>query len=582
MLRTFSPWRLRAIGWFLAVAFLLCAGRLYYLHIIANPKFHQISENNRIRLESRPAKRGEITDCNGELIATHQTRIVIGLDSQDIEEKDKPKLPQLARLLEIPYATVQEAVNSDKRWVKLKEGVNESAYKAIEDLKIKGVYGYPSYDRVYPKGNMAAHVIGFLNKEGVPTFGVEKMMDFYLKGQDGWRETELDGRKRELGQFRSREVPPQDGLNVELTIDIRVQAELEDQMKAIVDQYHPDGASIIVSDPKTGFILGMCNSPSFDPNNYAKYPIENFRNRAISDMLEPGSTFKIVPIAAAFEEKIITPDTVFDCGAATAMYRGKELPLPKNDEKMGMLSVRDIIAKSSNKGASQIGMKLGEEKLYAYAAAFGYGRAPGTGLMGEGGGMLLQLKHWDGLTITRMPMGHAIAGTPLQIHYAISTLANDGVLMQPQIIRRVYDDEGHTVLEFKPRPRRQVISPSTAQLMAKLLIRTVSPEGTAPKAQIAGYEVAGKTGTTQKLIDGHYSNTHHIASFSGFFPSRDPKLDITVIVDNPHLKGIGFGGQVSAPVFKAIATRLIQHLAIAPVPPSPEATADLTGKETKK
>lgn len=565
MLRTFSPWRLRAIGWLLTIAFLACAARLYYLHIIANPKLQQISENNRIRLETRPAKRGEITDDRGELIATHQTRIVVGLDSKDIQDKDFSKLSRLAKLLQIPPDVVTQAAQSGKRWVKLKEGVGETAYQQIQALKIKGVYGYPSYDRIYPKGSFACHILGFINKEGVPTFGAEKMMDEYLRGQDGWRETERDGRKRELGQFRSREVPPHDGWNVALSIDIRVQAELEEQMKMIVDTYRPEGASIIVSDPKTGFILGLCNAPSFDPNNYARAPMENLRNRAISDMLEPGSTFKVVTVSAALEEHIVTPETIFDCDATTAFYKGKELRLPKEHESLGHLSVRDIIAKSSNKGAAQIGMKMGEELLYKYAAAYGYGRPTGIGLVGEGGGMLLQLKHWDGLTITRMPMGHAVAATPLQIHCAISAIANDGVLMQPQLIRRVYDNQGNNVLDFQPRPRRQVISPATARLMRQMMVKTVSPQGTASKAQIPGYEVAGKTGTTQKIIDGHYSNTHHIASFSGFFPARDPRLAVTVIIDTPHMRGIGYGGQVSAPVFKAIATRLIQHLAIAPV-----------------
>ncbi len=565
MLRTFNPWRLRAIAWALTVAFLLCAGRLYYLHIIAKDKYQQISESNRIRLEGRPAKRGEITDCRGELIATHQTRIVMGLDAQDLRPEESGKLPQLAKFLGIPFSEVETAASSGKRWVKLKEGVGESAYNKILELKIKGVYGYPSYDRIYPKGIMASHILGFVNKEGSAQGGVEQLADFYLKGQEGWRETERDGRHRELGQFRSREVPPKDGLNVELTLDLRVQAEIEAQMKEIVETYRPNGASIIVSDPRTGFILGLCNTPSFDPNKYATAPLETLRNRALSDVMEPGSTFKAVTVSAGLEEGVVNPEMTFNCDAATAVYNGKELRLPREHDKMGMLNVRDIIAHSSNKGAAQIGMRLGGEKLYKYAAAFGYGETTGLGLAGESAGILLPLKRWDGLTITRMPMGHAVAGTPLQIHYGMSVIANDGVLMQPQIIRRIYDKEGHTVLEFQPRTKRQVLSPSTAHLMAEMLVKTVGPQGTAPKAEIPGYQVAGKTGTTQKIIEGRYSSREHIASFCGFFPASDPKLVVSVIIDTPRLRGIGYGGQVSAPAFKAIATRLIQHLAIAPV-----------------
>ena len=569
MLRTFSPWRLRAVGWILTLAFLICAGRLFYLHIVANPQYQKISEGNRIRLETHPAKRGEITDTRGELLATHQTRIVVGLDAQDVVlPRDQEKVTQAAKILGVPAAVMQDAVESGKRWTKIKEGVDESTYKKVEALKIKGMYGYPSYDRVYPKGTLGAHLLGFINKEGAPTFGAERMMDFYLKGQDGWRETERDGRRRELGQFRSREVPPQDGMNIALTIDLRIQAELEEQMHAIVEKYQPEGASIIVSDPKTGMILGLCNYPTFDPNNYAKSGLDAQRNRAISDILEPGSTFKVVTISAGLQENVITPETVFDCAAKTALYRGKELNLPAEHDPLGRLNVRDIIAKSSNKGAAQIGMKLGEEKMYKYASDFGYGRTTGLGLTGEVSGILTQVKNWDGLTITRLPMGHAIAATPIQIHCAMSAIANDGVLMQPQIIKRVYDEVGNTVLEFKPRQRRQVISPSIAALMRTLMIRTVSPEGTAPKAAIPGYQVAGKTGTTQKIIDGKYSHTHHVASFSGFFPASDPKLVITVIIDTPHSKGVGYGGLVAAPAFKVIATRLIQHMAIAPVEPT--------------
>lgn len=567
MLKTFSPWRLRAIGWILTLAFLICAGRLFYLHVVANPKLHKISEGNRVRLESHPAKRGEIVDTRGELLATHQTRFVVGLDAVDVEPGEQGKLLELSKLLNVPHAEVVKAAQSEKRWVKLKEGVNESVYVKIKELKIKGVYGYPAYDRIYPKGEMGAHLVGFVNKEHTPTMGVERMMDFYLKGEDGWRETERDGKRRELGQFRSRDVPAKDGLNVALTIDIRVQAEIEEQMKKIVKEYAPDSAAIIVSDPKTGAILGLCNTPTFDPNNFSKFPMDNLRNHAVSDMLEPGSTFKAVTVSAALEENVITPETMFDCALEKAPYRGKELRLPKEHDPLGRLNVRDVVAKSSNKGAAQIGMRLGEEKLYAYARGFGFGESTGLGLTGEISGLLPKLKNWDGLTITRMPMGHAVAATPLQIHYAMSVIANDGVLMAPQIIKRVYDPAGNTVLEYQPRQKRQVISPSTARVMSEMLVRTVSREGTAEKAQIPGYQVAGKTGTTQKIIDGRYSRTHHIASFSGFLPASNPQLVITVIVDTPRTKGVGYGGQVSAPIFKNIASRLIQHLGIAPVEP---------------
>jgi cell division protein FtsI/penicillin-binding protein 2 len=238
------------------------------------------------------------------------------------------------------------------------------------------------------------------------------------------------------------------------------------------------------------------------------------------------------------------------------------------------MSVRDIIAKSSNRGAAQVGLKIGEDILYKYACAYGYGQETGIKLPGEVNGILYPPKRWDGLTITRMPMGHAVAATPLQIHCAISSIANDGVLMRPQIVRKVLDNDGQTVIAFGPTARRQVISPAVAHTMAQMMIKTVSAQGTAVKAEIPGYEVAGKTGTAQKIVNGQYSRTEHVASFSGFFPARDPKLAITVIVDTPHGKGVGYGGLVAAPAFHEVATRLIQYLAIPPV--DPEAAAAKT------
>jgi len=568
MLRSFSPWRLRAIGWVLGVCFVIAIGRLYYLHVIAEPQLQEISQQNRVRLETHPAKRGEITDRNGELIATHQTRFVMGIDPVAYEPSSTPKLSKLAKILDIDMSTLTQATTqTNRRWVKLKEGIDESTYDKIEKLGIKGVYGYPAYDRIYPKQSMAAHVIGFINKEQAAVGGVERLMNFYLKGEDGWRETERDGRRRELGQFRSRDVPSQPGLNVELTLDMRVQAEVEDEINKIVNKFNPDAASIIVSDPKTGFILGMGNYPSFNPNQFWESPLENLRNRAISDVLEPGSTFKVVTVAAALEEGFVTPQTIFDCSEPTVEHNGRTLRLPADHDPLGKLSVRDIVAKSSNRGAAQIGVEIGEDNLYKYASAFGYGQRTGLGLQGESGGILWPVKKWDGLTITRLPMGHAIAATPLQIHCAISALANNGVLMQPQLIRRVYDNNNQTVLEFNPRERRKVVSPSTSQIVREMMVKVVGPEGTARNAYIEGYEVAGKTGTTQKIIDGRYSRHQHVASFSGFFPARNPKLAITVIVDTPRNRGIGYGGVVCAPAFKDIASRLIQHLAIAPVAP---------------
>ncbi len=306
----------------------------------------------------------------------------------------------------------------------------------------------------------------------------------------------------------------------------------------------------------------MASYPNFDPNEYNKYPQDSLRNRAICDQYEPGSTFKIVPISAALNESLVGPDDVFDCNAPTVTYKGRVLRLPKEAHKMGNLSVRDIAKKSSNKGSAHLGILLGERKLYNYAHLYGFGEKTNIGLVGEIAGTLHKVKDWDGLTITRLPMGHAVAVTPLQIHCAMSVIANQGIYMQPQLVRRVFDKNGKTVMNYPPKAMRRIIRPKIATLMSEMLSEVVSDTGTARRAALKGFKVAGKTGTSQKIINGTYSTRDHVASFTGFFPAQRPRLVITVVVDSPKLKGVGYGGIVAAPSFRNIAEQAANYLGI--------------------
>ncbi len=360
----------------------------------------------------------------------------------------------------------------------------------------------------------------------------------------------------------------QDGNDVVLTIDSVVQQIIEDELKGLAAKYQPHSATIIASDPMTGAILGLANYPSFDLNNYGKAPLDAQRNYAITDMIEPGSTFKIVAAGAALNEGVVTPLTTFDCGLQTIDYKGRTLKLPKEDEPFGMLSVADIVAHSSNRGAAQLAMLLGEQRFYDYACRYGFGQTTAFGLGGEVRGMLEPPDKWDGLTISRMPMGHSIAATPLQIHMAMSAVANGGALLRPQIVKEIRDTDGNLIRTFGPEKRTQVLRPSTAALLAQLLTGVVR-EGTAKGFDISGFEIAGKTGTTQKLIDGKYSTTHHVASFVGFFPASRPEVVLTVIVDDARVPGgTAYGRVVAAPAFKHIAEQLIQYLEVKPVTPA--------------
>jgi cell division protein FtsI/penicillin-binding protein 2 len=450
-------------------------------------------------------------------------------------------------------------------WTPLCEGLDDSVYTQIEKLGIKAVYGVRQFQRVYPGGELAAHLLGYVNKQGDPAQGVEAFMDFYLRGQDGWRQSEHDGHRHELPQFRAVEVPPTDGLNVEMTIDAMLQDYVEQEIKRMVAEYQPLAISIIISDPSTGEIQALANYPTYDPNHYWDYPMENLRDHAVSDTFEPGSTFKIVTASAALNEGIVQPDDHIDCARPTIEYHGHELPLPRDHETFGILTVSQIVSESSNRGAANLGVMLGGDRLYAYAQAYGFGTPSGFGLGGEARGILHPVDQWDGLTITRMPMGHAVAATALQVHDAMATIANHGVFMAPHVVRRIYDANGQTVVEFPPEAVRRVISTRTADEMNAMLCNVVgTPEGTAERAKLPDITVAGKTGTAQKIVDGHYSDTHFVSSFSGYFPAERPRLVMTVVVDDAHFTGTAYGGLVAAPAFHNIALLAVQYLGIQP------------------
>ena len=498
-----------------------------------------------------------------------------------LRPEDEARWPDLARLLHVSLADVcaaagrRPAVPADPdarpvQWVKLAEGVEESVCDQVRQLKIRGVYGNRSYRRLYPHNAMAAHLIGYVNKENVPAAGVERYMDFFLRGHDGWRESERDGRRQELAQFQTREVPPVDGYDVVLSIDSYVQHILEEELQRIAATYAPLKATIIVSDAHTGFLLGLANYPSFNLNEFNTTPLDVQRNYAATDVFEPGSTFKIVAASGALNEGLVTPESAFDCGLTEVDYHGRHLHLPRedHDHPFHELTVAGIVGRSSNRGAAQLAMLLGDQRFFGYVRAFGFGQKTGFPFGGEVEGLLAPPKEWDGLTITRMPMGQSIAATPLQVHFAMATIANGGMLLHPQLFRQVRDEDGSLVFDFSELPNRRVISERTAQTMARLLQGVVSPNGTAPEAAIPGFEVAGKTGTSQKVIDGRYSERHHVASFVGFFPASRPRLVISVIIDDADARcpnGVAYGAKVAAPAFRRVAEQLIQYLDIKPV-----------------
>lgn len=593
--------------------------RLVYLHVIDRGKLLGYIEQVRRQVILEPARRGSIYDTHRHLLATNQSVYNIGVDPQVLRPEDAASWPQLAALLGMPLSQLESimttktravaprpaaearspglvfnltptaqpdavaateesddnAVEVDEpdatgrrpiRWAKLKEDADEETYERIMALKIKGVYGNRIYRRIYPHNDLAAHLVGYVNKAGEAAAGVENYADFYLRGQDGWREGERDGLRRELAQFRTREVNPVDGFDVMLSIDIIVQHMVEEELAALVKKFNPAKATIIVSDARTGFILAMGNYPRFDLNHYNTAPLEVQRNFAITDQLDPGSTFKIVPVAGALNDRLIGPTSRFDCMLTAVNHRGKLRQLMTDDHGYDHpLTVAEIISKSSNVGAGQIGVMLGEQRLYEYARAFGFGEKSGFPFGGEISGTLNPVSRWSAIDITRIPAGYSISATPLQIHYAMGVIASGGELLRPQIIRQIRDASGEIVYRYDTVVRRRVISEQVAAHMARMLQGVVRPGGTAVEAAIPGYEVAGKTGTAQKLIDGRYNNRRHIGSFVGFFPASNPQVVISVIVDDAKVTGgSAYGRLVGAPSFKRIGEQLIHHLDIKP------------------
>ncbi len=578
--------RFRSLAWVVSACFLAVLVRLVWLHWIDAPVLRAEALQRRYVFQEKACRRGEIRDAQDNLLAVSEDVWDIGVDPESLQKDDRKRAGEVAAALRLSLPTVNaafnpiprlddEGVERRTRWVVLARECDEATMKKVQELKIKALRAELKYRRNYPKGALAAHVVGYVNKEMVPSVGIEKSLDGFLQGQKGWIESERDGHRREIASNRLREVAPVDGSTVVLTINSLVQNACETALAKAAAQYTPKAGVIIVSEPRTGRILGLANWPTFDLNKFFDpklAPMDSQRNRAVSDIYEPGSVFKIVSIAGALEERLITPNSVYDCGLSSIPYKGRMVSLPADSHTLGAVDVRHIVRESSNRGTVQIGMhyaeRLGEDRFDKLIRSFGFGA--GTGLLtgAEVPGLLIAPSRWDGMTISRVPMGHSVSVTAMQMHYAMSVIAADGLLMQPQLVLRIEDPKTRqVVLSYPPRSKGRAITSGTATTVATLLRGVCGKGGTAPIADIPDYEVAGKTGTTQKIINGKYSTSHHVASFAGFFPVNDPKLAITVIIDEPHGEGVAYGGKVSAPIFREVALECIKWLNI------PKATA---------
>jgi len=608
-----SSGRLIFLASLLVLGFCGLGFRLVELQVLRHGELRELAEVNTRRTHSIEPRRGDIRDIKGNLLATsHVVKHVVANPSL-IGDRAADVARVLAPHLRIPEAELvrkltpvsqldDSGVVVTNRWVSLKKKVPLESWKSLTAAMATLDFGYdekaerklpkaqrqafvairhraiyaeqPDLQlREYPNRTLASHILGYTGTaerkfnnrtytDYVGMDGIELALDSRLNGVRGWVQTAETRRGQEVVTMRQQDVEPRNGYNVVLTVDSGLQHILESELAAGVKRHDPVAAHAIMVRPRTGEILAMATMPDYDPNRPGDGPAENRRNRLITDIMEPGSTFKAVTIAAALDAQRVTLSETIDCANNKFFYAGKWLH-EHESRGYGVISVEQIIAKSSNIGAAKIGIKLGQESLHASIRGFGFGSQSGIPLRGEQWGIVHPIKDWTPLSISRVPMGHEVAVTPLQMCMAFATIANGGKLMRPMLVDRFEGDRGQVVMKIQPQIIRQAISPETAKLMTQALKVVVSTNGTALKARLDYYIVAGKTGTAQKAGRNGYMPGKYFSSFIGYFPADNPELCIAVIFDEPHTGGY-YGGIVAAPVFKGIAERAANYLNIRP------------------
>jgi cell division protein FtsI/penicillin-binding protein 2 len=542
--------------------------RLIDVQIVQHEAYTALAAEKHTYKRPIYARRGIIRDANNEPLADNVPVKRVIADGSHI--KDPVALAAaIANLLEMDSRELADKLSTKSKYVVIKPQITEETAAKISEVlrnsNFRGIEFEQDFDRSYPNGTMLSQIIGFVDHEHKGTMGIERSMQDVLQGTNGYRYIEHDRKGRELVLYRGLEADAKDGCDIKLTINLSLQNILESELTAACAEFRPQNATAIMMRPQTGEVLAMASRPTFDVNDPGEAKPEQMMNRSVVYMYEPGSTFKIVTTSAVLEEKLVTPDTTIFCENGHFQYAGRIL---RDAEPMGVLTVHQVLQHSSNIGVAKLALQLGETKLYEYIRRFGFGQKTGIPLSGEISGMVNPPHRWSKLEITRIPMGQSIAVTPIQIISAMSCIANGGKLMKPTIISQITDKDGRPVATFTPEVVRQVVSAETSKKIISAL-KDVVGAGTAKKAAVAGFQVAGKTGTAQKVDPkGGYMQGHYVASFVGFLPADDPKFAVLVLLDDPIRKeGIAYGGEVAAPVFERIATRAAQYLDLHPTEP---------------
>jgi len=563
--------RIRGLVLILALVMFMFGIRLVQVQALQAGDYRERAVNEMEKVKTLQAPRGDITDINGVQFARSVAATSIVVDQTQITNPAKVAA-FVAPILNMKVQEVQESLTGTRKWnmvarnakpatwLKLSAALDQynSRFKAMSPDRIIGFFPERSYVREYPSGRLIASLIGFVNHDGVGATGLESSMNSKIKGIDG-KYSYANGYKAEIPGSQSEIIPAQSGTSIRLTVDRDIQWVASKAIADVVKSTRALSGTVIVMDPKTGHILAHATAPTFDPNDTTKVSLVAMRNPSVLDVYEPGSTGKVMTIAAAMEEKKITTETVLTIPdklkRSTKVFKDHE-PHPTQ-----RLTTAGILAVSSNTGSIKIGEMISNDKLYDYLTKFGIGTKTGSGLPGESRGILPKVADWSGTTAPTVAFGQGYSVTAMQATSVFATIANDGVRVSPTVIAGTSDSSGN----YTPSATREnvrVISPETAAKMRLMMESVVSANGTAPSAAIPGYRVAGKTGTAQRIDDTCGCYRGYTASFIGFAPADKPAYVISVTIQDP--KGMHWGGYLGGPVFKKVMSFVLQSKGIAP------------------
>lgn len=565
--------RIAATAVLFAAAFGGLALRAAHLTLLQGAALRQRADRQQRTAVPMSAERGEIVDRYGEPLALSRESAAVYLRPREFSHQPEV-VKAVAHALDLPQDVVLQRASAQAPFVWLQRQVPLEKWTAVEDMNLSGIGSEPARQRVYPHGPLASQVLGFTGVDGQGLEGVERALDGELRGGVQALVVGHDARGRPFDLGDGGQAEPRGGAHVELTIDTALQRVAEDELERAVREFGARAGTVVALDPHTGEILAMATVPRFDPNHAGNALADQMRNRAITDVYEPGSTFKAFLASAAIENDVVRPEDRVNCENGHYTVGNRTI---RDSHPHGVLSFADVIAESSNIGCAKIAERLGTERFGALVTAFGFGQPTGIDLPGEASGLLRPVSRWGRIHLVTTAFGQGIAVTPLQLARGFAAIANGGNLLRPYIVKRVSDDDGTVRYVGQPHVERQVMSHKTAATVTQLLVR-VTEAGTGKQAQIDGFTVAGKTGTAQKVDPhtGRYSAKDRMSSFVGFVPAEDPALVVLAVLDSPQKAT--YGGVVAAPVFRAVAEYGLTRRGVlprAPVDPKPAAPAPL-------